>query len=126
MVPPVRSDDESTAKSDALPKDLCLPVGKRISLHVLSGPEKGKLYVCERPYVAIGRRGVDFTLNDPRISQLHCVLEIFPDQIVLRDMDSANGTFVEDRRIRQETLANLSEFRIGDHTLALIMTPTEP
>jgi len=38
------------------------------------------------------------------------VVEIFGERIMLRDLDSTNGTFVDIERIQQVELANHAEF----------------
>ena len=118
--------DESTAKAQSATRHLRLPAGKTVSLHVLEGAGKGKTYVCRQPRVAIGRQNVDFNLDDPQVSQAHCVLEIMEERVRLRDLDSANGTYVDDRPVREATLEHLSEFRVGSHTLVLLISPGEP
>lgn len=123
MVPPGAED--STVKATSWGRNLRLPAGKRISLYVASGAEKGKTYVCEQPLVAIGRHNVDFALEDPQVSQSHCVLEIMGERIVLRDLGSTNGTYVNGRPVREAALEHMSEFRIGDHTIVLVVSPSE-
>ena len=117
--------EDSTVKAASWGRNLRLPAGKRVSLYVASGPEKGKTHVCERPLVAIGRRNVDFALEDPQVSQSHCVVEIMGERIVLRDLGSTNGTYVNGRPVREAALEHMSEFRIGDHTIVLLVSPSE-
>lgn len=117
--------DDSTAKATSWGRNLRLPAGKRVSLYVASGKEKGKTHVCQQPLVAIGRGKVDFVLDDPQVSQSHCVVEIMGERVVLRDLGSTNGTFVNDRPVREAALEHMGEFRIGDHTLVLLISPAE-
>ena len=117
--------EDSTVKASSWGRNLRLPAGKRVSLYVTSGMEKGKTHVCEQPLVAIGRGNVDFVLEDPQVSQSHCVVEIMGERIVLRDLGSTNGTYVNGRPVREAALEHMSEFRVGDHTIVLLVSPSE-
>ena len=103
--------------------DLRLPAGKAIALSVIAGPSRGQVYVVQKPRVVLGRTGADLDINDPEISRWHCLLEIKDDVIRLRDMESTNGTFLADERVRVAELKHLSEFRIGTSILLLSITP---
>jgi pSer/pThr/pTyr-binding forkhead associated (FHA) protein len=45
--------------------------------------------------------------------------------VVLRDLNSTNGTYVNEQKITAENLDNQSEFRIGSTIFMLIMTDVE-
>lgn len=100
-------------------QDLFLPFGKTITLTVLSGPNPGRTFALPRPRIVLGRSGADFEINDAQISRWHCALEVKGDVIRLRDLDSTNGTFIGEERIRAAELADGTEFRIGTTTLRL-------
>ena len=67
----------------------------------------------------IGRKGADFALNDPEVSRHHCLLEVREDFVNLKDMDSTNGTFFEEERVRAAILQDGAEFRVGSSTIRL-------
>jgi len=46
-----------------------------------------------------GRTGADLTINDPKVSGLHCELRLQADGYRLRDLGSTNGTHVKGVRI---------------------------
>ncbi len=52
-------------------------------------------------------------LSDPEISRHHCLLEVRDTYINVKDMDSTNGTFYEEERVRAAMLRDGTEFRIG-------------
>ena len=45
------------------------------------------------------------------------------DVVRLRDLDSTNGIYIEDERVRNAELQHLSEFRIGGTTILVQITP---
>lgn len=78
-------------------------------------------------FVLIGRLQENtISLNDPKCSRLHCELTRTRDgRWTLHDMNSANGTFVNDRRLTHERcLADGDVIRIGD--VELIFTEVGP
>jgi hypothetical protein len=103
--------------------DLRLPTGKSIALSVIAGPARGTVYAVRKPRVVMGRADADIVINDKEISRWHCAIEIKNDVIRLRDLESNNGTFLADERVRVAELKHLSEFRIGGSILLLSITP---
>jgi hypothetical protein len=104
-------------------ESLRLPAGKAIALSVIAGPARGLVYPVQQPRIVLGRIGTDLCINDPEISRWHCALEIKDDVIRLRDLESTNGTFLAEERVRVAELKHLSEFRIGTSILLLTITP---
>jgi hypothetical protein len=102
---------------------LRLPAGKCIALSVIAGPARGLVFTVEKPRVILGRMDADVTINDREISRWHCAIEINENVIRLRDLESTNGTFFGDERVRAAELKHLSEFRIGASVILLSVTP---
>jgi predicted Zn finger-like uncharacterized protein len=102
-----------------------LPKDKRYSLAAIQGPATGQIFQITKTRTTLGRTGCDINLNDPECSRQHAVVEIFAERVMLRDLDSTNGTFVDVDRIQQVELANHGEFRIGSHVLMLIVTEVD-
>jgi predicted Zn finger-like uncharacterized protein len=90
-----------------------LPEKSKVVLTILSGPEKGESHILSKARVVVGRKGADVPLNDPEISRHHCLLEVRDTYINLKDMDSTNGTFFDEERVRAAMLQDGAEFRIG-------------
>lgn len=63
----------------------------------------------------VGRGGVDIVLVDPQVSRVHARLSVDANGVGVEDLDSQNGTFVNERRI--DALTPLREgdtVRMGD------------
>jgi pSer/pThr/pTyr-binding forkhead associated (FHA) protein len=69
--------------------------------------------------VVLGREGADIAFDDPEISRHHCLLEVRENYINLKDMDSTNGTFFDEERVRAAMLQDGTEFRIGGSVIRL-------
>jgi pSer/pThr/pTyr-binding forkhead associated (FHA) protein len=79
-----------------------------------------------KPRITIGRSNVDITVNDRMVSRVHCALEISDEGVLLRDLESANGTVVDNQPISAVVLRNGSAFRIGNHVFQLVISPKKP
>src|SRR6266446_3364573 len=56
----------------------------------------------------------DFQIEHPTISARHCELELGDGEIVVRDCDSTNGTFVRGEPVREARLCAGQCFWLGD------------
>ncbi|MDB4967219.1 MAG: sigma54 specific transcriptional regulator, Fis family [Myxococcales bacterium] len=84
---------------------------------VVSGAEQGREVDVGKPRVTGGRSIInDLVLSDKAISGSHFEILARDDGYRLRDLDSTNGTFVGELRIREVWLKPGQEFRVG-HTL---------
>ena len=108
---------------------LSLPSDKRVSLAVLSGATQGNVFALSRPTALIGRSGgragADIELEDPEVSRAHAVVECRGSRVVVRDLGSTNGTFVDDQRVEERELEDKSEFRVGGTRLMLILSEAD-
>jgi serine/threonine-protein kinase len=117
-----------TVRAGATP-GLALPAGKRVALAILEGARQGETFPLARPRIVIGRAsggvGADIEIDDPEASRGHAAVECYGARVVVRDLQSTNGTFVAETRIDQGELANHDEFRIGRTRFMLILTDPE-
>jgi hypothetical protein len=76
----------------------------------------------------------DLVLEDPKCSRRHAVLEAGPNGVLIRDNGSANGVYVNGKRVQQAGLTEGDVIRLGDAILkvlpedvsgTLVMTPNE-
>jgi predicted Zn finger-like uncharacterized protein len=102
-----------------------LPRDRRFSLAVIQGPATGQIFQVTKPRVTIGRSGCDVNLDDPEASRTHAAVEILGERVMLRDLGSTNGTFVDFERVENAEIVNHGEFRVGQHVLMLIITEVD-
>jgi pSer/pThr/pTyr-binding forkhead associated (FHA) protein len=106
--------------------DLVLPPRRRLSLAVLEGKDSGRIFPIDRPRIVLGRGDSDIVLNDAEISRQHACIEVRGARVVLKDLGSTNGTFVNEVKTSQTEIENRTEFRVGETRLMLIVTEVEP
>jgi hypothetical protein len=102
---------------------LSLPPGQEISLKALEGQEKGTIYPVHKPRITIGRANSDIIINDMLSSRIHCAVEVSEHTVLLRDLESTNGTFINDEPIQTALLYNGSVFKVGAHSFQLVINP---
>lgn len=76
----------------------------------------------------IGRKedcGLRVPIND--VSRVHCVLTVKGEQLVVKDLGSANGTYVNDRRVSEQALRPGDTLKVGPivFTVQINGRPTE-
>jgi serine/threonine protein kinase len=88
-------------------------------LLVIAGPDKGRVFQLSEGYtVVVGRsRNTVFKLTDPRVSRVHCDVEVKGKRIFLTDLDSGGGTFVNGQRVTETELRKGDVVKIGDTQL---------
>jgi predicted Zn finger-like uncharacterized protein len=104
---------------------LKLPETRKLSIAVISGNNAGEIYPISKPRMVIGRGEADILIQDLEASRTHAEIDVIGDRVVLHDLNSTNGTFVDEQKITSVTLENHSEFRIGSTVFMLIITDVE-
>jgi pSer/pThr/pTyr-binding forkhead associated (FHA) protein len=109
----VPKDSQAPTQTLALPKDHVICVS------VVQGRSQGQSFDIVRPLMTIGRAGggADIEIDDPEASRVHCALEVRRETVLLQDLNSTNGTYVENSRVMAAQLESGSLFRIGDTLL---------
>ncbi len=81
--------------------------------------ENEELYVITKPLVMLGRVAnvADIVVEDNAASRHHAAIAHQDGQFMLYDMDSTNGTFIDDERITKVQLKDGDVFRIGETRL---------
>src|SRR5258706_9946587 len=84
-------------------------------LAAIAGKLKGSVFpFCDEP-VVIGREtAVEVCLADSAVSRRHSKIEKNGDQFWISDLQSLNGTFVNDVPVKQRQLQHGDRIRIGD------------
>ena len=87
---------------------------RKSKLVVTSGPEAGKEVEVSKPRVSGGRSMInDLILTDKAISGTHFEIVAADDGYRLRDLDSTNGVYVGEMRVREVYLKPNMSFRVG-------------
>ncbi|MEE8408890.1 MAG: FHA domain-containing protein, partial [Myxococcota bacterium] len=102
------------------------PKVRRLKIEVKRGPDKGLSKELDAEPIRIGTsNGCEVCLSDGTVSGLHAELSRTQYGILLRDLGSTNGTFVERRRIQGVFLDGQTTVQIGGSELRVTPMRTE-
>jgi eukaryotic-like serine/threonine-protein kinase len=75
----------------------------RFGLHLVRGARAGEILTLEDNQTAVIGRGTDttFRIQDPSISRRHCQISNTPRGLLVADLGSSNGTYVNSQRLQQ-------------------------
>src|SRR2546423_6817727 len=97
----------------------------RVTLRVLEGPYSGREFTFEQHETfLIGRSDTAhlYLPNDRFFSRHHCLLEIAPPELFLRDLGSTNGTFVNGQKVSEVFLRSGDRIQGGQTVLEVQVT----
>ena len=96
----------------------------RFEFVVRSGKEVGRsVAVTTGQTISVGRlKGCDLVVDDEAASRRHCTISAREDSCVVSDLQSANGTFVNEKRIASLELQQADKIRIGSTVIELVDT----
>jgi HD-GYP domain-containing protein (c-di-GMP phosphodiesterase class II) len=98
----------------------------RFEFVVRSGKDVGRtISVNSGQSISIGRlKGCDVSVDDEAASRRHCTITGRDDTCVVSDQQSANGTFVNEKRVTAAELHRGDKVRIGSTVMELIDATT--
>ncbi|MCM2256585.1 MAG: VWA domain-containing protein [Vicinamibacteria bacterium] len=106
------------------PTDRTMVITMKPLLHVTKGPDSGRLFeVSLDAATSIGRAdGNDAALGDRTVSSQHCRIRPLPDAgFEVIDLQSTNGTFVNDRRVSRQRLVAGDVIKVGESSISFRM-----
>jgi pSer/pThr/pTyr-binding forkhead associated (FHA) protein len=106
-------NDGRTRIRQALPKYM---------LRGVSGSTFGKTYALVGTMTIGRQQDCDISLPGDEISRHHARVQVLPDGVMVEDMGSANGTFINDKRVHSGVLKPGEELRL-DTVRFLLMSP---
>ena len=74
----------------------------------------------------LGREGEnDFLVPHPSVSRLHCEVWLMDEALMVRDLNSRNGTFVDGARVQEAAVLTGQTLRLGDVELLVAEAPAQ-
>ena len=95
---------------------------RRVMLRVTAGPDKGVQIQVARPRITVGRSGVnDLQLTDTSVSGTHLQITLGDKRgVLLRDLDSTNGTLVSGLRVREAYIEPGATISLGKTDISFL------
>lgn len=108
-------DDKSFAHSEE----------RRPYLVIYIGNDSGCRHKLRSGFMTIGRSPqADISIEDDRISRIHCIIEWMGDTFTIEDKGSTNGTYVDARKVSRAALLPGVSLQLG-HSIMKIEYKTE-
>ncbi|MDY6055586.1 FHA domain-containing protein [Micrococcus sp.] len=112
---PLVSSDLTPEESAAV---RALPAGSAL-LVAHSGPDQGARFLLDQPVVTVGRHpDADIFLDDVTVSRRHAEFRAVDGGHELVDLDSLNGTFVNQDRVDAVRLRSGMQVQIGKYRMS--------
>jgi len=85
------------------------------SLRALNGSIQGKSFPLNSGKNTLGRSdSCEISIQSPGISKNHCEVHVYPDKIMIVDLNSSNGTFVNGVKIQTATVRAGDKLQVHD------------
>src|SRR6185295_13915656 len=95
-------------------------------LTAIAGRLKGSVFTIEGLPVVIGRETTaTLCIADASVSRRHSQIQKEEDQFVIEDLESLNGTFINDVPVKRRKLQHGDRVRIGDSQFIFLMQDAE-
>ncbi|HKV08191.1 MAG TPA: sigma 54-interacting transcriptional regulator [Thermoanaerobaculia bacterium] len=102
------------------------PPSSELRLLAVAGPVEGKVFEIGGEPFPIGRQsGNRLQLHHGSVSRRHCVIEPSPRGVLLRDLESRCGTFVNGVPVRERLLEHGDFIKVGDVLFLFLSRPEE-
>ena len=100
----------------------------RVSLVVLEGRPKGFEFPVPGPVFLIGRDSrCHLRPHNDMVSKLHCALVRRENHLYVRDLNSRNGTFIDDTKVTGEMIVRDGcQLRVATLVFGMKIEPEEP
>jgi hypothetical protein len=91
-----------------------LPPKVEVWLEFISGKRAGEVVKINKSRFIIGRTDGDLIIDDPHVSKKHAAIEIWSrDQMFIKDLESKNGTFLNNILVTRTKLKDGDIIKIG-------------
>jgi hypothetical protein len=90
-------------------------------LVVVRGPNAGSRFLLDRAATTIGRHpDSDIFLDDVTVSRRHAEVVLVDEGVVVKDLGSLNGSYVNGQRVDERVLGSGDEVQIGRFKLLFV------
>ncbi len=89
---------------------------------VVEGNDQGRQFIGATPELKIGRQPENhICLRDPKVSRFHALIKLKDFYLIIKDLESTNGTLVNNARIRRHKLQPGDLIKLGDSIIRVTL-----
>ena len=109
------------SRTEILDEDAFIRVSDRHPyLVIFIGNDGGNRHKLKRGKMTIGRSSkADITIDDQRISRIHCIVEWVGESILIEDKGSTNGIFVDSQKVTHAPLLPGVSIQLGHSVMKI-------
>jgi len=108
-------DKTSIMSSNTLNKKIATAKKGKASLRQMNGTFIGRKYPVNKGSTLVGRDpGLDVTIQEDSVSRRHAELIYDGDSLQVIDLESTNGTFINDKPVKNKTASHGDLIRFGN------------
>jgi hypothetical protein len=89
---------------------------------VIEGNDYGRQFIGATPELKVGRQPENhICLRDPKVSRFHALIKVKDYYLIVKDLQSTNGTFVNNVKVNKEKLHTGDLIKVGDTILQVML-----
>jgi len=116
---PAQEEEQLREVKSGLPGKPRLLPGLMVTVEETAGYSPGKRYAIEKPVTLIGRSKAEILLDDPEVSRRHAAIEVYGEKVVIKDLGSTNGTFLNGLGVKMSFVKDGDELQVGNTVLKI-------
>lgn len=114
---PAQEDEQLREVQSGLSGRPRLAPGLKCTVEETAGYSPGKSYAIEKPVTLIGRSKAEILLDDPEVSRRHAAIEVYGERVIIKDLGSTNGTFLNGLGVKMSFVKDGDELQVGNTVL---------
>jgi diguanylate cyclase (GGDEF)-like protein len=116
-----RTDILDLSRTEIFDEDTSIQVSERHPyLIIFIGDDGGKRHKLKRGKMTLGRSPkADITINDQRVSRIHCIIEWVGKSIIIEDKGSTNGIYVDSQKVTHAPLLPGVSIQLGQSVMKI-------
>lgn len=114
---PAQEDEQLKEVKSGVSGDPHILPGLKVTVEETDGYSPGKRYVIDKPVTLIGRSKSEILLDDPEVSRRHAAIEIYGEKVVIKDLSSTNGTFLNGLGVKMAFVKDGDMIQVGNTVL---------
>jgi pSer/pThr/pTyr-binding forkhead associated (FHA) protein len=114
---PAQEDEQLREVKSGISGEPRIAPGLKVTVEETDGYSPGKRYVIIKPVTVIGRSKSEILLDDPEVSRRHAAIEIYGEKVIIKDLGSTNGTFLNGLGIKMAYVEDGDVVQVGNTTL---------
>lgn len=89
---------------------------------VVAGNDQGRQFIGATPELKVGRQPENhICLRDPKVSRFHALIKIKESYLIIKDLQSTNGTLVNNVKIGRHKLQPGDLIKLGDSIIRVTL-----